>query len=654
MLATTTQIVILIVFVLGVLLISVYAYYLSVKKDRTWFYVYTMMLVVLVQWMSDTGAALIYQTYYLHLASIIIFPSIIFSLIVIYIVYGTKSTRQMLSVLIFGIVGYAISLIMLYFLNATPQYIQIGLPWFSNHLFSSLALIVDVFILVVAWPILHNQKIALPLLFKIWAICWLLLITDSLVFNLGTFWNTATLSEIIYANLIVRTSLSIIISPLITIYISTIKKSQAHELAYRSWADITSNIDSKTSKKIDELENLKTELMEKNIDLEQQRKALTNLLEDVQSEKEIVATQAESLQKFETASEQSNEMIVFTDADGIVEWANKSAEVVTGFTVKESIGLKAGLLWGKLMPLEWYKNLWDTIKIDKKIFIDEVQNHRKNGEKFWSSIVVYPLLNEKGEVTSLVSTQRDVTHEKQVDQMKTEFISLASHQLRTPLSAMKWFIEMLLAGDMGKLSDDQLKAVENIDQSNERMITLVNGLLNISRIESGRIIVEPVLTDITNLTNNILSELKQKIDEKKLEVTFNHQESIGDILLDQSLVRQVILNLLTNSIKYTNNKGNIAILITKENNNLKFSVTDNGLGIPKLEQTKVFQRFFRASNVQRQETDGTGLGLYLAKTIINSSGGEIGFTSTEGKESNFWFTIPLEGMKPKLGEVKLS
>ncbi len=467
MLASTNQIIILVISILLTLLVSVYIYFVSIKKDRLWFYTYAMMLVILVQWMSDTGAALIYQSYYLHLASIIIFPSIIFSLVVIYVIHGAKSTKQLLTTMLYGILGYSISIAMLYFLSSTPQYIQLGLPWIYNHLFSSLALILDVIILAIAWPILHNKKITLPLLFKIWAVCWLLLITDSLVFNLGTFWSSPNLSEIIYANIIIRTTLSILISPLITLYIQSIKSSQDQELTYRSWGDISSNMDTQTTKKIDELETLKTELIQKNIDLENQRKALTNVLEDVQKEKDTVASQAESLQKFEAASKQSNEMMVFTDSEGIVEWANKATENITGFTNEETVGKKVGVLWGKLMPKEYYKKLWDTVKIDRTNFVSEIENHRKNGERFWSTISVFPIEDQNNNIKFLVGTQRDITKEKQIDQMKTEFISLASHQLRTPLSAMKWFLEMLIAGDLGKLTEEQCKAVENIDQSND-------------------------------------------------------------------------------------------------------------------------------------------------------------------------------------------
>ena len=399
-----------------------------------------------------------------------------------------------------------------------------------------------------------------------------------------------------------------------------------------------------------------TDILEKTKNLEDQKKAILNILEDVETAKNESENLASNLRKFELAVNNANDHIIITDPEGIVLYANKSMEQITGFSIEEVIGKKAGNkdLWGGLMPQEFYQTLWKTIKTDQKPLLAEVKNKRKNGEIYIAKAAISPVFDEKKEIEYFVGIERDVTKEFEIDRMKTDFISLASHQLRTPLSAMRWFAEMLLHGDMGKLSDEQQEAVQNIYASNSRLIVLVNFLLNISRIESGRITVDPKPTDMTKLIQDVIEGLKKELVEKNQQIIVNVGSDLPLIALDEKMIHEVYVNLLTNAIKYSPKDTEIVISIEKKDNDVLTQISDSGYGIPLAQQNRIFQRFFRADNVVKRETDGTGLGLYLTQSIINSSKGKIWFKSEENKGTTFWFTLPITGMAPRKGNVSLS
>jgi|WetSurMetagenome_2_1015567.scaffolds.fasta_scaffold14064_2 PAS domain S-box-containing protein len=362
------------------------------------------------------------------------------------------------------------------------------------------------------------------------------------------------------------------------------------------------------------------------------------------------ATMAEEatkdLRKFKQAVEGVSDHVVITDTNGVILYANKAAEKITGYKREVMIGKKPSL-WGRQMEVGFYKRFWKTIKEAKKPFWGELVNKRKNGEIYEAEINVSPILDDKGKLLFFVGIERDLTRVRAMEKMKTEFIALASHQLRTPLSAVKWFGKMLISGEAGKLTPTQKEYVERVYESNEREISLVNSLLNVSRIESGKILVMPKPTDLINLVETVILDFRAEADKghKKLRVFLG--KKVPEMMVDGDLVRHVYTNLIANAIRYTKEGGKILVKVYLNKGSVVSEVKDDGIGIPKGEQKRVFEKFFRASNALKKETDGNGLGLYLAKTIVESSGGKIGFRSVEGKWSTFWFTLPIKISKKK-------
>jgi signal transduction histidine kinase len=305
------------------------------------------------------------------------------------------------------------------------------------------------------------------------------------------------------------------------------------------------------------------------------------------------------------------------------------------------------------MSLDFYKEFWDKIKFKKESFIGEVINKRKSGELYDAAINISPILDENENVIFFVGIERDITKEKTIDRAKTEFVSLASHQLRTPISAINWYTEMLLDQDVGKLNKKQKDYLREVYHSSKRMSNLVGSLLNISRIELGIFAIEPKPTDIIKISKSIIEEISHEAEKRKQKISENYDKNIGLINVDENLMRIIIQNLVTNSVRYTSDGGKINISIRKEPKSLLVTVEDSGCGIPKAQQDRVFEKFFRADNVREKETDGIGLGLYMVKQIVEKSGGKIWFESQEGKGTTFFVSIPLSGMAEKEGTKKI-
>ncbi len=236
----------------------------------------------------------------------------------------------------------------------------------------------------------------------------------------------------------------------------------------------------------------------------------------------------------------------------------------------------------------------------------------------------------------------DTTREKRVQSLKSEFVSIAAHQLRTPLSAIKWTVTSMLDGDFGEFNEEQRKYLEQANFSNERMINLVDDLLNLSRIEEGRYVYKNASVRVGDLLQAAVSTVETKIKNKNIKLNIEKMEKLPEIIADQEKIKLVIQNFLDNAINYSYKSGTVYVSVedNPSRREILFKIKDEGIEIPKEQKDRIFTKFFRAENALRTETVGSGLGLFINKNIIEAHGGKTWFESGKKKGTIFYFTLP--------------
>lgn len=336
---------------------------------------------------------------------------------------------------------------------------------------------------------------------------------------------------------------------------------------------------------------------------------------------------------------------VATDEFGKITKINRAALDILGFKESEMLGA-----WFPRALQAYHENGRPISLIDRSItrafltgkpITERILYKIKDGSLLPVSSTVSPLLLD-GRPIGAISLFRDISTEYEIDRMKSDFISLASHQLRTPLSAIKTYSHMLIDGFMGDITPDQRKALRTIVTASNRMNELISTLLNVSRIETGNLIVSAKRINLNHLTDEVIKELALSADNKKITVTPKMPAVPLIIKADNLIVKEILINLVSNAIKYTPAGGTVTVHLKKNIHTVLVTVEDNGMGIPKNAREQVFTKFYRAQNVVRQETTGTGLGLYMVKGLVETLGGKIWFDSAEHHGSKFYVRLPIE------------
>lgn len=364
----------------------------------------------------------------------------------------------------------------------------------------------------------------------------------------------------------------------------------------------------------------------------------------------------EERKKDESLLTSIGEGVLAVDKDENIILLNSAGEKITGFLQEEVIGKNMDVIASAFRqgaPSGMQQS-------------DSITRH--DGTTFPARISSAPIRDADDKEIGKIVVFSDITHEKEVEQMKQELISIATHELRTPITGIKGYLDMILEGDTGGVNDETKETIQDMAGITQKLADLVDDLLNVGRIEQGRIEVKPVAMDLGQLTADIVKELSIQAKQKSLELVIlngkGHAErseaspslsgnpaSAGDssakpqndgimVKADPDRVRQILINLIGNAIKYTE-KGSVVITLEQKGNEIITHVKDTGLGMSKEGQAKLFSKFYRVKTEKTRGITGTGLGLWITKKIVEMMGGKIWVESEEGKGSTFSFSLPV-------------
>ncbi len=353
--------------------------------------------------------------------------------------------------------------------------------------------------------------------------------------------------------------------------------------------------------------------------------------------------------------------IFFMDADGYIQTWNKGAEKNKGYTRSEIVGQHFSIFY---MPEDIAEKKPEReLTIAKKLgrVEDEDWRVRKDGTMFWANVVITSLYDESGKLQGFAKVTRNLTERKEhednlraanallreqqkelqrLNDSKDEFISLASHQLRTPATAVKQLLGLLLEGFEGELPDNIQRIIEKSYESNERQIAIVNSLLRVAQVDAGKVVLHKTVHDINSVINGLLLQHSGVIAERDQIVTWDLPKKPLPGYIDEQYFRMALENILDNASKYTDQGGTIHVRTESRDDLVHVEISDTGVGIPEANMGRLFEKFHRIPNDLSHKISGSGLGLYWVEKIIDLHNGTIGVDSKLGEGTTFHIYVP--------------
>lgn len=358
------------------------------------------------------------------------------------------------------------------------------------------------------------------------------------------------------------------------------------------------------------------------------------------------------LEKLAVAVRQTADIVVITDNEGRIEYVNSAFELKTGYTLAEVRGQTPRILKSGRQDEVFYKRLWKTI-LAGEIFRDVLVNKKKDGQLYYSEKTITPIKDEHGIITNFVSNDKDITTRKlaeeellrlnseliKLDQLKSEFINMASHELRTPIAIVREGISQIVEGLHGELKPEQKYFLDKSFTNVNRLIKIVDNIFEASEFDSGNVGLKNELFDLVKLVGEAVSGMSQQIQEVGLEIKNSFPGNKIELYADPKKISRVLIELIKNALKFTE-KGCIEIKIEDQDDKVEFSVKDSGRGIAQENLPKLFDRFQQFGRDFGPGERGSGLGLFIAKRLIELHNGKIWVESLLGEGSKFSFSLP--------------
>ncbi|MFB5607491.1 MAG: ATP-binding protein, partial [Candidatus Nitrosomaritimum yanchengensis] len=384
------------------------------------------------------------------------------------------------------------------------------------------------------------------------------------------------------------------------------------------------------------------------------QKSLQKNEKDTKSYQEKLQRQLKQKNDLQNALDNSS-IVVFTDKNGIITYVNEKFEEISKYSSDELIGKTHDILDSGIYPPKFYENLWNTIT-SGNVWVGNTKNKAKDGTYFWTRTTITPFLDENGKPEQYIWVRTDITAPmaqkevilrqfkelQNVDIRKEEFASMVSHELKTPITPIKFNTEMLLEPDvLGPLTKDQTEAIKEIELNTSRLENLISDILYAQRLDMNRMVFNKKKFFTGDLLERVSKNLSSLMHEKRIEFKAKDEFS-GIVDSDESRIQQILENLVKNSVDFVPEKGGkISMGVKKSDEFAIFYVKDNGIGIPKEKQKHLFKKFYQVDTSHTRKHGGTGLGLVISKGFTEGLGGKIWCDSEVGHGTEFSFSIPI-------------